>query len=167
MTTWTTTTPSPVGPLQLVADDGGRLTHLLFGHEGRPSAVVTAARPDRAPFAPVLAQLDDYFAGVRREFDLPIAPHGTAFQLSAWAALRDIPYGETRSYAQQAAAIGRPSAVRAVGAANGRNPVSIVVPCHRVVGSAGSLTGYGGGLAAKRWLLAHEGAGQQAELPLD
>lgn len=167
MRSWTTTTPSPVGPLHLVVDGDGRLTHLLFEREGRPSPIVTAASPDRAPLAPVLAQLDEYFAGVRHEFDLPVAPHGTAFQLSAWAALRDIPYGETRSYTQQAAAIGRPAAVRAVGAANGRNPVSIVVPCHRVVGAAGSLTGYGGGLAAKRWLLAHERAGQQAELPLD
>ena len=166
MRSWTTTTPSPVGPLQLVADGDGRLTHLLFEHGGRTSPVVTAARQDRAPLASVLAQLDEYFDGVRHEFDLPVAPHGTAFQLSAWAALRDIPYGQTRSYAQQAAAIGRPAAVRAVGAANGRNPVSIVVPCHRVVGAAGSLTGYGGGLAAKRWLLAHERAGQQAELPL-
>ncbi len=104
----------------------------------------------------MIAQLREYFAGSRTQFDLPLAPAGTAFQLDAWTALRAIPYGETRSYTEQAAALGRPRAVRAVGSANGRNPIAIVVPCHRVVGSRGGLTGYGGGVDRKRWLLAHE-----------
>ena len=106
-----------------------------------------------AVFDHVIAQLDEYFAGERTEFDVPLDPVGTEFQLRAWAALRRIPYGETRSYGEQARTIGAPAAVRAVGAANGRNPISIIVPCHRVVGSNGSLTGFGGGLDAKRYLL--------------
>jgi methylated-DNA-[protein]-cysteine S-methyltransferase len=166
VTSWTTTVGSPVGDLLLVADGQGRLTHLLFDRARTVPSAVVAARRDRAPFARALTQLDEYFAGTRQGFDLDLAPHGTAFQLAAWSALRDIPYGETRSYSQQAAALGRPTAVRAVGAANGRNPLSIVVPCHRVVGATGSLTGYGGGLEIKRWLLAHERAQQQTALPL-
>ncbi len=104
----------------------------------------------------MIAQLEEYFAGSRTEFELPLAPAGTAFQRDAWTALRAIPYGATRSYAEQAAALGRPRAIRAVGAANGRNPIAIVVPCHRVVGSRGALTGYGGGVERKEWLLGHE-----------
>ena len=103
-------------------------------------------------------QLDEYFAGVRTSFELQLDLHGTAFQLAAWNALAEIPFGETRSYAEQAERLGRPAAYRAVGAANGRNPVSIVLPCHRVLGSDGSLTGFAGGLDAKRGLLAHERA---------
>jgi methylated-DNA-[protein]-cysteine S-methyltransferase len=99
------------------------------------------------------AQLAEYFAGKRRTFDLPLAPHGTPFQLAVWSALRAIPYGETRNYAELARAIGRPTASRAVGAANGKNPLGIIVPCHRVIGASGALTGYAGGLSAKRWLL--------------
>jgi methylated-DNA-[protein]-cysteine S-methyltransferase len=156
MTTWTTTIDSPVGPLLLAADDDGALTHLLFGDEARPAALGAGVRADPAPFAALVAQLDEYFAGARRVFDVPLAPAGTPFQREAWTALRTIPYGETRSYGAQAAAIGRPRASRAVGAANGRNPIAIVVPCHRVVGADGTLTGYGGGVATKRWLLAHE-----------
>ncbi len=102
------------------------------------------------------AQLAEYFGGSRREFELPLDPVGTPFQLEAWLALREIPFGQTRSYAQQAVIIGRPSAVRAVGAANGKNPISIVVPCHRVIGSSGSLTGYAGGIDVKEKLLALE-----------
>ena len=101
-------------------------------------------------------QLREYFDGTRRVFDLPLAPEGTAFQRIAWRALEAIPYAETRSYGEQARAIGRPAASRAVGAANGKNPISIIVPCHRVIGASGDLTGYGGGMDAKRWLLAHE-----------
>lgn len=101
-------------------------------------------------------QLEAYFQGRRRSFDLPLAPQGTAFQREAWEALRRIPYGETRSYGEQAQSIDRPRAVRAVGAANGANPISIVVPCHRVIGRDGSLTGYGGGVERKAWLLAFE-----------
>lgn len=102
------------------------------------------------------AQLAEYFAGSRRIFDVPLDPQGTSFQRQAWAALREIPYGETRTYADQAAAIGRPTAVRAVGAANGKNPISILVPCHRVIGADGSLTGYAGGVGVKEKLLALE-----------
>lgn len=152
MTAWTTTIPSPVGPLHLVADGDGALTHLLFDDERWPTPDARPA-PRAAPFREVRTQLEQYFAGERRAFDLPLAPRGTPFQLAAWAALRDIPHGRTRSYAQQAAAIGRPAAVRAVGAANGRNPIAVVVPCHRVVGADGGLTGYGGGVDRKRVLL--------------
>lgn len=101
-------------------------------------------------------QLAEYFAGERRVFELPLAPEGTAFQQLVWQALVKIPFGETRTYGQQAAAIRRPAASRAVGAANGKNPIGIIVPCHRVIGTNGTLTGYAGGLAMKRWLLEHE-----------
>ena len=118
-------------------------------------------------------QLADYFAGTRRAFDLPLAPRGTGFQQVVWRALLAIPYGETCSYGELARAIGRPAASRAVGAANGRNPIAIVIPCHRVIGADGSMTGYGGGLPTKKWLLAHEGvptdarrATSDAQLPL-
>lgn len=156
MTTWTTTTDSPIGPLYLFADGAGSLTHLLFHGDQQPPPVASGARSDPTPFATALVQLREYFAGTRRRFDLPLAPEGTDFQRRAWAALRGIPYGETRSYSEQAANFGKPSAVRAVGAANGRNPIGIVVPCHRVVGADGSLTGFGGGLDRKSWLLTHE-----------
>ena len=106
--------------------------------------------------AATVAQLQEYFRGERRVFDLPLAPRGTAFQLRAWESLRAIPYGEARSYGAQALHIGRPTAARAVGAANGPNPLPIVVPCHRVVGATGMLTGFAGGIETKRWLLDHE-----------
>ncbi len=102
------------------------------------------------------AQLTEYFAGTRREFDLPLGPRGTAFQVTVWGALTRIPFGATCSYGDLARSIGRPTASRAVGAANGQNPISIIVPCHRVIGSNGELTGYAGGLATKRWLIEHE-----------
>jgi len=102
------------------------------------------------------AQLAEYFAGARRDFDVPLAPRGTGFQQRVWRELAKIPYGQTRSYGELARSLGRPTASRAVGAANGRNPISILVPCHRVVAGTGALTGYAGGLAAKRWLLEHE-----------
>jgi methylated-DNA-[protein]-cysteine S-methyltransferase len=146
---------SPVGPLRLVVDDAGALTHLLFA--SREEAARAPGEPSgRSCLDEVERQLRAYFAGEREDFDVPLRPGGTPFQLAVWEALRAIPYAETRSYAQQAAAIGRPRAVRAVGAANGRNPISIIVPCHRVVGADGGLTGYGGGIAQKRWLLDHE-----------
>ncbi len=158
----TTTVDSPVGPLLLRGtDDGGfQLTELLFGAPDSKHRAVPAAqdRDDPAAFADVVAQLREFFDGDRTTFDLPLAPSGTEFQRRVWLALREIPYGQTRTYAEIAEAIGSPTAVRAVGAANGRNPLSIVVPCHRVIGADGSLTGFGGGLAAKRWLLAHEQA---------
>jgi methylated-DNA-[protein]-cysteine S-methyltransferase len=109
-----------------------------------------------AAVADVAEQLHEYFRGERRSFDLKLAPRGTEFQKACWRALQRIPYGETRSYADIAREIGRPAAVRAVGAANGANPIPIVIPCHRVVGSNGSLTGFGGGIETKRWLLALE-----------
>jgi methylated-DNA-[protein]-cysteine S-methyltransferase len=115
----------------------------------------------------IATQLDDYFAGARHVFDLPLAPEGTDFQRTVWRTLATIPYGETISYAQLAARIDRPSAVRAVGAANGRNPIPIVLPCHRVIGADGSLTGFGGGLPTKRFLLALEGALPQDSQPAD
>jgi O-6-methylguanine DNA methyltransferase len=110
------------------------------------------------------SQIREYLDGSRREFNLRLLPHGTEFELQAWAVLRTIPFGETRSYAEQARAMGVPGAARAVGRANGRNPIPIVVPCHRVIGSDGSLTGFAGGLALKRWLLAHEGRDAQLGL---
>jgi methylated-DNA-[protein]-cysteine S-methyltransferase len=106
----------------------------------------------------VESQLGEYFAGTRTRFDLPLAPHGTAFQLEVWLALRSITFGATTSYGSIAAAVGRPSGARAVGAAVGRNPIGIIVPCHRVVGASGSLTGYAGGIERKSWLLTHERA---------
>jgi methylated-DNA-[protein]-cysteine S-methyltransferase len=146
---------SPIGVLLLVADEGG-LTYIGLPKRGGAQPV-----PENAQHAPpklraARHQFDEYFAGTRHTFDLPLHPHGTPFQLEVWGALLTIPYGETTSYARIARQIGRPNAVRAVGAANGANPLSIVVPCHRVIGSDGDLTGYGGGLPAKRWLLAHE-----------
>ncbi|WP_419828129.1 methylated-DNA--[protein]-cysteine S-methyltransferase [Sphingomonas sp.] len=149
---------SPLGMLTLVAEDAG-LVAVLWPNEDARRVPLS---PTEARAHPVLEkatrQLGDWFAGRRRDFDLPLAPRGTPFQLAVWDALAAIPFGNTRSYAAIAREIGKPDAVRAVGAANGRNPLSIVLPCHRVVGSAGALTGFAGGLAAKRWLLAHEAA---------
>lgn len=150
-----TVVDSPVGPLTLVADDGALVGLYMDGQRHRPDLDVSAG--DLGDTAAVLAeagaQLAAYFAGELTAFDLPLAPRGTAFQLRVWAALRDIPYGETESYGALAQRIGSPGASRAVGLANGRNPIGIVVPCHRVVGADGSLTGYGGGLPRKRFLL--------------
>jgi methylated-DNA-[protein]-cysteine S-methyltransferase len=152
VTTCIDTCASPVGELTLVSD-GTNLTGLyLPGHRHRPQAVA-GARRDAGPFRALRDQLDAYFAGEPVGFDVPLAPHGTPFQRSVWAALRAIPYGATATYGQIAAAIGNPKAVRAVGLANGRNPISIVIPCHRVIGADGSLTGYGGGVQCKRALL--------------
>jgi methylated-DNA-[protein]-cysteine S-methyltransferase len=147
--------PSPLGDLLLVRDEQG-ITGLYLPTGKHPvTPAVDWARDDDA-FDDIRGQLEEYFAGTRREFDLTLNPSGTAFQKLVWRALVDIPYGETASYGKTAAAIGEPRAARAVGLANGQNPISIVVPCHRVVGADGSLTGYGGGLDAKRWLLSHE-----------
>jgi methylated-DNA-[protein]-cysteine S-methyltransferase len=145
------TVASPIGPLRLFAA-ADQLVGLHFPGRPAPSGVEgTAAVLDQAA-----AQLDEYFAGRRRSFALPLAPPGTEFQRRVWDALQDIPCGETRSYGELARSLGRPAASRAVGAANGRNPISIIVPCHRLIGAGGDLTGYGGGIAAKRWLLALE-----------
>ena len=155
-TTHYTLIPSPVGTLLLAGRDGN-LERLEFcGAQARRPAPEWV-RCDTA-FAPVAVQLGEYFAGRRRRFDVPLRPAGTPFQLAVLEALRTIPYGETRSYGDIAQQIGRPRAVRAVGMANGRNPLPIIIPCHRVIGADGSLTGFGGGLKAKRHLLALEGA---------
>jgi methylated-DNA-[protein]-cysteine S-methyltransferase len=163
---------SPVGELLTSADSAGRITglHFLTAEEGpgspayhrlHPPGGHTSARDsswvrDERALAPLRLQLEEYFAGERREFELDLAPSGTPFQLSVWRALCAIPYGETASYGEIAAAVGQPGAARAVGGANNRNPIAIVVPCHRVIGASGSLTGYGGGLPRKRQLLALE-----------
>lgn len=146
---------SPVGPLTLVATDGSLAGLYMEPHRHRPAQETFGVR-DAGAFGAVTEQLGEYFAGERTEFSLPLAPEGTGFQRTVWAALEDIPYGQTLSYGQLAEQIGRPGAARAVGLANGRNPVSIVVPCHRVVGSTGQLTGYGGGIERKRHLLDFE-----------
>jgi methylated-DNA-[protein]-cysteine S-methyltransferase len=150
---------SPIGPLTLVADDG-KLSGLYMevrGHEPDPAALGhLGTLADDAVLGAAASQLGAYFGGERKEFDLPLSMAGTGFQRTVWTALCDIPYGETISYGELARRIGQPSASRAVGLANGRNPVSIIVPCHRVVGANGSLTGYGGGLDRKRHLLALE-----------
>ena len=146
---------SPVGRLRLVSD-GAHLVRIEFENHQSPADNETSTSD------PVLAaaasQLREYFEGQRQCFDLPLAPQGTPFQKSVWAALEDIPYGELRSYRDIADSIGNRAAVRAVGAANGRNPLPVVVPCHRVIGSDGSLTGFAGGLDAKTLLLKLEGA---------
>jgi methylated-DNA-[protein]-cysteine S-methyltransferase len=146
---------SPVGPLTLVDDDGTLAG--LYMHEQRhlPAADRFGPRDDSV-LGEVREQLGAYFAGELRTFDVPLATAGTPFQQQVWAALREVPYGSTCTYGDLAAAVGRPTAVRAVGAANGRNPVCLVVPCHRVVGAGGALTGYAGGLERKSWLLALE-----------
>ncbi len=141
---------SPVGPLTLISN-GEALTDVQFENPRYAYAPAPAGKDKILDAA--RRQLDQYFAGTLRAFDLPLAPKGTAFQQRVWQALLTIPYGVTRSYGQQAAAIGSPQASRAVGLANGRNPISIVIPCHRVIGANGSLTGYGGGMARKQLLL--------------
>jgi methylated-DNA-[protein]-cysteine S-methyltransferase len=160
---------SPIGPLTIVAA-GPRLAGLYMDaqrHSPGVAAFGTPGDPADAPFAAAAVQLAAYFAGELTSFDLDLEPIGTPFQLRVWTALRDIPYGQTISYGALAVGLGAPLASRAVGLANGRNPISIVVPCHRVIGTDGSLTGYGGGLDRKRFLLDLEGDGaaRQAELP--
>jgi methylated-DNA-[protein]-cysteine S-methyltransferase len=155
----TITMHSPVGELRLIASERG-LRAILWGAEdaARVASVNEADLVEgrTAILDQTVAQLEEYFAGTRREFDLPLDPLGTPFQQSAWMVLRSIPYGRTMSYGEQARRLGDPNKARAVGAANGKNPLSIVVPCHRVIGSTGHLTGFGGGLEAKSWLLDHE-----------
>jgi methylated-DNA-[protein]-cysteine S-methyltransferase len=145
---------SPLGALVLSGDEEA-LTGLRFLDKGEPPA---GARCDDARFAVERRQLRDYFAGRRNEFDIALRLTGNPFELRVWEALRSVPFGTTTTYGELAARLGAPDAARAVGAANGRNPIAIVVPCHRVIGARGKLTGYGGGLERKRALLAHEGA---------
>ena len=151
-TRYFTTIPSPVGPLTLVGD-GDDLIGLYF--DGDPIAGRSRADgiQDDRRLRSAATQLQEYFAGKRTRFDLPLAPRGTEFQKAVWAALLRIPFGETASYGQIARAIGKPAASRAIGGANHRNPIAIVIPCHRVIGADGSMTGYGGGLDHKRLLL--------------
>lgn len=156
------TLESPVGTLTLVASDAG-LRAVLWPADRTGRVVFTEPIVDST--TPTLDaarnQLREYFAGTRTSFDVPLDPVGTPFQLKAWEALRQIPFGETSTYGQQAQRMGSPTAVRAVGAANGRNPISIIVPCHRVVGANGSLTGFAGGLDTKRLLLELESRGDR------
>ena len=148
---------SPVGPLMLAAGDDG-LRHIKFRENRHPADRSDWHGGDSPVLQAAEAQLREYFAGERRAFDLPLAPRGTPFQLQVWQALARIPYGSTVSYAQLAQAVGNPEAMRAVGAANGRNPLPIVLPCHRVIGADGALVGFGGGLPVKEFLLRLEGA---------
>jgi methylated-DNA-[protein]-cysteine S-methyltransferase len=149
--------PAPIGRL-IVASDGGAIAGVWMANASPADATWLEHRGTDAVLAEARGQLDHYFAGTLRQFTLPLAPNGTDFQRRVWRALGAIPFGTTISYAELARRVGSSAAVRAVGAANGRNPIPIIVPCHRVIGSDGSLTGFGGGLDRKRWLLQHEGA---------
>jgi len=157
---YSATYSSEIGLVEVTATDAA-IKSLYF---------VEQAGPDSVALPPVLqdclAQLDEYFRGTRREFSLVLEPEGTTFQQKVWKQLRAIPYGKTASYLEIAQAIGNPKAVRAVGAANGANPISIIIPCHRVIGTNGKLTGYGGGLWRKEWLLDHEGWQPHPQLSL-
>ena len=145
---------SPVGPLVLAVNGAGALTHVQFAHRFTPPR---SWQRDESRLAEVRRQLDAYFARRLQRFDLPLAPAGTAFQQRVWQALRNIPFGETRTYGELARMIGQPGAARAVGAANGANPIAIIIPCHRVIATGGRLGGYAGGLDIKRRLLELEG----------
>jgi methylated-DNA-[protein]-cysteine S-methyltransferase len=146
-----TVVDSPIDPLTLVGDETGLRELWMEGRSAPPDAV-----EDAGPLKEAAEQLEAYFAGELTAWDLRLVPVGTEFQLRVWAALRDIPYGRTATYGELAAGLGQPTAARAVGLANGRNPISVIQPCHRVIGADGSLTGFGGGLPRKRWLLQHE-----------
>jgi methylated-DNA-[protein]-cysteine S-methyltransferase len=154
---------SPVGRL-LLTGDSAALSGVHFQAGPRPLRPPAHARHETAPFERALTQLTEYFSGTRRTFDLAVAPVGTPFQLAVWQALRAIPYGETLSYGELAQRLGHANGARAVGLANGANPLPIIVPCHRVIGADGSLTGFGGGLDIKRALLSLEGAACVADL---
>ena len=149
---------APFGVLTVVGSDLG-IRYVMFNNDAHPKPLERLHISDSEIHDSVndaITQLDEYFNGSRRDFELPLDLQGTEFQVAAWNALAEIPYGRTASYGQQAASIGRPKAVRAIGGANGRNPVAIVLPCHRIVGADGSLTGFGGGIEVKKWLLDHE-----------
>ncbi|MCU1527332.1 MAG: cysteine methyltransferase [Frondihabitans sp.] len=154
---------SPIGDLTLVADDTSEALKALYmvGHRHAPELSAFGPRVDgddeRRIFSTVTTQLTEYFGGTRQSFDVATAPVGTPFQLAVWEALRSIPFGETRTYGELAITLGNPKAVRAVGLANGRNPLSIIVPCHRVIGANGAMTGFGGGIERKEYLLELEG----------
>lgn len=162
--TVTTSMDSPIGVLTLTGSEG-ILTGLHMHDQRHAPPHLDAWQRDDVMFKDVIAQLHAYFDGSLREFDVPLVLSGTEFQRRVWAQLREIPYGETASYGDMARWIGSPNASRAVGLANGRNPVAIIVPCHRVIGADGSLTGYGGGLDRKVWLLEHERRDARGTLP--
>ncbi len=147
---------SPLGDLLLVGD-GGALTGIWFPESDGATPIESSWSRDDGAFADTAAQLRAYFAVELTEFNLELAPRGTPFQHRVWDALQRIPYGTTTTYGKLAEGLGEPRATRAVGLANGRNPIPIVIPCHRVIGANGSLTGYGGGMQRKQWLLSHEG----------
>ena len=156
---------SPIGRL-ILASDGVALVGVWMANASPTDASWSRLKGDDDILAQTRGELEEYFDGRRRTFDVPLAPNGTDFQRSVWSALTEIPFGTTISYAQLARRVGKEAAVRAVGAANGRNPIPVIVPCHRVIGSDGSLTGFGGGLPRKKWLLQHENAlaAEQGEL---
>lgn len=158
-------TDSPMGTLTLVNTDGVLSGLYMPGHVRGPKLESLGVRAHRG-FEHAVSELQEYFDGKRTVFTMPVAPKGTSFQHEVWRLLREIPYGETRTYAQLSDEIGNRAAIRAVGLANGRNPISIVVPCHRVIGSDGGLTGYAGGLDRKRFLLTLEGAAVSRQLEL-
>jgi O-6-methylguanine DNA methyltransferase len=160
MRAWLQILDSPLGPLTAAAGRDGSVAYLGFGQRDPRVRLLEVLDPeeaeldpDPAALDPLRRQLDEYFAGRRRDFDLPLAPRGTEFQLKVWEELRRIPYAQTISYGELARRLGDPNLTRAVGAANGANPISIIVPCHRVIGANGSLVGYGGGLPIKKALL--------------
>ncbi|MEY4220931.1 MAG: putative methylated-DNA-protein-cysteine methyltransferase [Actinomycetota bacterium] len=149
---------APIGDVTVVASDLG-VRYVMFAEDAHPKPLSNLdihVNPQHPVVKYTLDQLREYFDGARIAFDVPLDLHGTEFQVATWKSLAEIPFGKTISYGEQAASIGRPKAVRAVGGANGRNPVAIVLPCHRVIGANGSLTGFGGGIAVKQWLLQHE-----------
>ncbi|NLE52446.1 MAG: methylated-DNA--[protein]-cysteine S-methyltransferase [Chloroflexi bacterium] len=158
METYTCTLETPIGALQIAGTEAG-ISAITFLDNPAPAS--ESIPPDLAECA---RQLEEYFAGTRKEFTFELLPQGTPFERRVWAHLLDIPFGETRTYMQIAEALGDPKSIRAVGRANGRNPIAIVVPCHRVIGSNGDLVGYGGGLWRKEWLLSHEGRPVQQAL---
>ncbi len=160
-TLYTRQVESPLGPITLFADDAALVAVYLPNHKEdhkgfHPEDAAPVSAGAHSILDSAAVQLQAYFAGERMHFELPLSLDGTGFQESVWRALEKIPYGQTCSYGQLADRIGRPGSARAVGAANGRNPISIILPCHRVVGASGSLTGYAAGTDAKAWLLAHE-----------
>jgi methylated-DNA-[protein]-cysteine S-methyltransferase len=166
---WFTRTASPIGELLLLGD-GDRLCGLSMQDGRYPLRIDPDWQGADEPFERVRTELDEYFAGTRTEFDVPLAFEGSEFQVQVWHALGEIPYGTTTSYGALAEQLGKPGAARAVGLANGQNPIAVIVPCHRVIGADGSLTGYGGGLERKRFLLALEGRTEPevvAQPPLD
>jgi len=158
---------SPIGQL-LLTSDGESLTGLYMGTPSKSPQLDSdwAEKPNAAPLSEVARQLEQYFAGNRKVFDLPLKMQGTEFQKRVWRQLTKIPFGETWSYGQLAKRLDNPNGSRAVGLANGRNPIAVIVPCHRVIGADGSLTGFGGGIPRKQWLLSHEGIPSNGSLAL-